>query len=202
MEESLIYSEKGYRFWFRVRPVFKKLLRVEVSGTENIPEKGGCIIASNHRSNLDPFVLNVISPRPILFMAKEELFKIPVLSWLIKKAGAFPVKRNGRDIKAMKKALTLLKEGYCIGIFPEGGRAKPKEFKNPQSGVGLLVSKTEAPVIPVRIEGTDDVYPVGSKFPKVGKSIITVRIGSPIEIDRTADYREISKEIMERIKKL
>ncbi len=199
LEDSQIYSKNGYELWFKIRPVFRKLLKVSAIGIENIPEKGGCIIASNHRSNLDPFVLNIISPRPIFFMAKEELFKIPIFSWFIKKAGAFPVRRNGRDIKAIKRALSLLKEGYCIGIFPEGRRAKPGEFGKPQSGVGLLVSKTDVPVIPVKINGTDIVYPVGSKLPKIGKSAIEIKVGNPINIDRTLDYKDISNSIMEHI---
>ncbi len=100
------YSKFGYEIFFKVRPVFKKLLKINVEGIENIPLKDGCIIASNHRSNLDPFVLNTVSTRPIFFMAKEELFKIPVLGWIIKKAGAIPVKRNKRDIAALKKSST------------------------------------------------------------------------------------------------
>ena len=199
LEDSQIYSEKGYQLWFKVRPTLKKLLKIEVEGVENIPEKGGCIVASNHRSNLDPFVLNIISPRPIFFMAKEELFKIPIFNWFIKKAGAFPVRRNGRDIKAMKRALSLLKEGHCIGIFPEGRRAKPGEFGKPQSGVGLLVSKIDVPVIPVKIDGTDIVYPVGSKFPKIGKSVIKIKVGNPLTINRELEYRNISNHIMEQI---
>jgi len=200
--EDYIYSETGYKLWFKIRPVFRKLLRIEVEGIENIPLEKGCILASNHRSNLDPFVLNTISPRPILFMAKQELFGVPLLGWLIKKAGAIPVKRNRRDISALKRAIELAKMGQCIGIFPEGTRAKPGQFRKPQSGVGLLVSKTEAQVIPVRIEGTDIIYPVGSKLPKIGKSPITVKIGKPLDIDRNMDYTEISEFIMEKIKQL
>ncbi len=198
------YSKFGYEIFFKVRPVFKKFLKINVEGIENIPLEGGCIIASNHRSNLDPFVLNTVSTRPIFFMAKEELFKIPVLGWIIKKAGAIPVKRNKRDIAALKKAAQLLKEGYCIGIFPEGHRAKPKQFRKPQSGVGLLVAKTKVPVIPVRIEGTDDVFPVGSSFPKLFKYPINVKIGKPIVIDNIEgkEYQEISNYIMEKIKTL
>ncbi|NPA16135.1 MAG: 1-acyl-sn-glycerol-3-phosphate acyltransferase [Aquificae bacterium] len=202
MLEDYIYSETGYKLWFKIRPVFRKLLRIEVEGIENIPLEKGCILASNHRSNLDPFVLNTISPRPILFMAKQELFGVPLLGWLIKKAGAIPVKRNRRDISALKRAIELAKMGQCIGIFPEGTRAKPGQFRKPQSGVGLLVSKTEAQVIPVRIEGTDIIYPVGSKLPKIGKSPITVKIGKPLDIDRNMDYTEISEFIMEKIKQL
>lgn len=198
------YSKLGYEIFFKIRPVFKKLLKINVEGLENIPLNGGCIIASNHRSNLDPFVLNTISTRPIFFMAKEELFKIPILGWAIKKAGAIPVKRNRRDIAALKKAAQLLKEGYCIGIFPEGHRAKPKEFRKPQSGVGLLVAKTNVPVVPVRIEGTDDVFPVGSSFPKLFKYPINVKIGKALHINdvESKEYQEIANYIMENIKSL
>jgi len=202
MLEDYIYSETGYKLWFRIRPPLKKLLRIEVEGIENIPLGKGCILASNHRSNLDPLVLNTISPRPILFMAKHELFKVPLLRWIIKKAGAIPIRRNSRDIAALKKAIELVKMGQCIGIFPEGSRAKPGRFGKAQSGVGLLVSKTEAEVIPARIEGTDIVLPVGSKLPKIGKSPITVKIGKPLDIDRSMNYTEISEFIMEKIKQL
>ncbi|RMD45252.1 MAG: 1-acyl-sn-glycerol-3-phosphate acyltransferase [Aquificota bacterium] len=197
------YSPKGYKIFFKIRPFFVKLLRIKVSGVENIPLQGGCILAANHRSNLDPFVLNSISPRPIFFMAKEELFKIPVLGWIIRKAGAIPVKRNKRDIKALKLASEALKEGFCVGIFPEGHRARPKEFRKPQSGVGLLVFKNKVPVVPIRIEGTDDVFPVGSKFPKLFKYDIEVKIGKPIFIDNPqGNYQEIANIIMEHIKSL
>ncbi len=200
--EDYRYSEFGYKLWFKIRPIFKKLFRVQVEGVENIPQEKGCIIASNHRSNLDPFVLNVISPRPILFMAKQELFQVPLLGWFIKKAGAIPVKRNRRDIGALKKAIELIKEGQCIGIFPEGRRAEPGQFRKPQSGVGLLVARTQAPVVPVRIEGTDIVYPVGSKIPKAGKSSIKIKIGKPLKIEESDNYQQISEHIMEKIKQL
>ncbi len=202
MEEKFYYSKTGYKIWFMIRPIFISLLRINVEGIENIPTEKGCILASNHRSNLDPFVLNTISPRPIFFMAKQELFKIPLFGWIIKKAGAIPVKRNRRDIGALKQAVNLINEGYCIGIFPEGTRAKPGEFRKPQSGIGLIVSKTDSPVIPIKIEGTDLIYPVGSKFPKIGKSTIRVKIGKPITINRQMDYSDIAEYIMERIKQL
>ncbi len=202
MEEKFYYSKAGYQIWFKIRPIFKSLLRIKVEGIENIPLENGCILASNHRSNLDPFVLNTVSPRPIFFMAKQELFKVPILGWLIKKAGAIPVKRNKRDIGALKKTVSLLNEGYCVGIFPEGTRAKPGEFRKPQSGIGLIVSKTDSPVIPVKIEGTDLIYPAGSKFPKIGKSTIKVKIGKPIKINKEMDYSDIAEYIMENIKQL
>ncbi len=200
--ENFEYSKFGYKLWFLIRPIFRLIFRISAEGIENVPREGGCILAANHRSNLDPFVLNTISPRPIFFMAKHELFKIPILSWIIRKAGAIPVKRTTRDIGALKKAIELVNNGYCIGIFPEGTRAKPGQFRKPQSGVGLLVSKTSGEVVPVRIEGTDLVMPVGSSFPKIWKSPIKIKFGKPLKIDKNKEYMEIAEYIMEEIKKL
>ncbi|NPA13064.1 MAG: 1-acyl-sn-glycerol-3-phosphate acyltransferase [Aquificae bacterium] len=201
--EEYKYSEIGYKIWFKVRPLIRKILNVKAEGVENIPMDTGCIIAANHRSHLDPLVLNLVSPRPILFMAKEELFKVPLLSWLIKKAGAFPVSRGGRDIKALKTAINLIKKHkQCVGIFPEGGRMEPGKFGKPLSGVGLLVSKTNAPVVPARIEGTDIVFPVNAKIPKIRKSPITIKFGKAVNFDRNKDYQQIANEIMEIIRGL
>lgn len=196
------YSEAGYKIFYLIRPVFKVLLRIKVKGVENIPKSGSCIIAANHRSHLDPPVLNIISPRPILFMAKRELFNVPILSWFIKKAGAIPVNRDGRDVSTLKKALNILKDGHCIGIFPEGSRAMPGEFRKPQAGVGFLIEKAKVPVIPILIEGTDKVLPVKSKFPKLFMYNIKVVIGKPINFHGLSSYEHIAEKIMEEIIKL
>ena len=179
--EKKHYSEFGYKVFFKLKPALKKILRIKAKGLENFPQKSGFIIASNHRSHLDPPVVNIISPVPVIFLAKAELFKVPVLGWLIKKSGAIPIERNKKSgNKSLIKALKLLKEGYTIGVFPEGTRAKPKEFLKPKAGIGLLISKAKVLVVPVRIEGTDDIFPKGSKFPKIGKTPIYVNVGKPI----------------------
>lgn len=196
------YSEIGYKIFYIVRPVLKGLFRIKAKGVENIPKDGACIIAANHRSHLDPPVLNIISPRPILFMAKKELFEVPILSWFIKKAGAIPVNRDGKDVSTLKKALTVLKEGHCIGIFPEGSRARPGEFKKPQAGVGFLIEKAKVPVVPVLIEGTDKILPVTSKFPKLFMYNIEVVVGKPINFHGLSSYEHIAEKVMEEIRKL
>lgn len=200
--KDLPYSKKGYEIFFKLKPFIKKLLRIKVEGIENIPVEGGCIIASNHRSHLDPPVLNTISSRPILFLAKKELFEIPVLSWFIKKAGAIPVKRDSRDLNTLRTAIKLLKEGHCIGIFPEGSRAKPGEFRKPKSGIGFLIEKAKVPVIPVLIEGTDKVLPVNSKFPKLFKHDIHVKVGKRIHFEGISSYEHIAEKVMDEIKNL
>ena len=202
MEEKH-YSELGYKVFFKLKPFLKKILRIHVKGLENFPKESGFIIASNHRSHLDPPVINIISPFPVMFLAKAELFKIPVFGWFIKRAGAIPIEREKKGVnKSLIKALKLLKQGYTIGVFPEGTRAKPKQFLNPKAGIGLLISKANVPVIPVRIEGTDDVFPKGSKFPKIGKAPIYVNVGKPIIFDENLEYKEIANKVMEEIKRL
>ncbi len=196
------YSEVGYKIFFALKPLIKKLLCIHVEGSENFPEKGGFIIASNHRSHLDPPVINTVSPFPVMFMAKKELFDNPFIGWFVRGAGAIPVERKKKGTKALIKALELLKEGYVVGIFPEGTRAKPGEFLKPKPGIGLLISKAKVPVVPVKIEGTDKVFPKGAKFPKIGLYPIKVKVGKPIMFDNMENYEEIADKVMEEIKKL
>ncbi len=202
MEGNRYYSERGYRYFYKIAPLFIKLLKIKVEGKENIPKEGGLIIASNHRSNLDPFVLNLVAGRPLMFLAKKSLFEVPLLGWFITGAGAIPVNRNGRDTSSLKKSLQALKDNQCITIFPEGTRSKPGQFSKPQKGVGLLVSKGNVPVVPALIEGTDKVLPVGAKFPKLFTSDIKVKFGKPINYNKSHKIDEISLDIMEKIKSL
>ncbi|MGC9006354.1 MAG: lysophospholipid acyltransferase family protein [Sulfurihydrogenibium sp.] len=202
MVENAPYSEIGYKLFFKTKPFLKKLLKINAEGVENIPLEGGCILAANHRSHLDPPVINIISPRPVIFLAKKELFEVPILGWIIKKAGAIPVKRDSRDAAVIKKSIQLLKDGYVIGIFPEGSRAKPGEFRKPQPGVGYLIEKAKVPVIPILIEGTDKILPVNSKIPKLFKYNIDVKIGKPIRFEGLTSYEHIAEKVMFEIKKL
>lgn len=202
MAKNLPYSEFGYKIFFKTKPILKKILKINVIGVENIPLEGGCILAANHRSHLDPPVINIISPRPVIFLAKKELFEIPFLGWFIKKAGAIPVKRDSRDTATIKKSIQLLKEGYVIGIFPEGTRAKPGEFRKPQAGVGYLIEKAKVPVIPILIEGTDKVLPVHQKFPILFKYNIDVIVGKPIRFEGLTSYEHIAEKVMHEIKRL
>ena len=184
------------------KPLFRGIMGIKSEGAENIPD-GPCIVASNHRSHLDPPVLNSVFPEPLVFLAKEELFK-PPLGWFIKHMRALPVKRKG-DMEVLKAALELLEKGIKIAIFPEGTRAMPGRFLNPKPGVGILAIKSSVPVLPVLIEGTDVSLPRGSKFPRLFGNI-AVKIGKPFTIEGLADnpkgYREASRIIMKKIQEL
>ncbi len=151
--------------------VFRLVYRVHPHNSEVIPENGACIIAPNHTSALDCIIIAVSSPRQVYFMAKAELFKIPVLSWLIRALGAFPVKRKEGDVGAVKKSISLLKKGDALCMFPQGTRCPYVELETTKDklkwGVGLISDRSGADVIPVyiktkrnklRLFGRTDVY--------------------------------------------
>ncbi|MBI2915703.1 MAG: 1-acyl-sn-glycerol-3-phosphate acyltransferase [Elusimicrobia bacterium] len=125
--------------------------RMEVSGTENVPLQGGALLASNHSSLADPPLLGSSAPRSIYFFAKEELFQVPLLGWLIRQLNAFPVKRFEHDVGAFKRAQFLLKSGQAVVLFPEGRRSKTGEIGKAKPGVGMLAYKAGVPVVPVYI---------------------------------------------------
>ncbi len=186
------------------KPIFRNVFKISVHGIENIPKEGPYIVASNHRSHLDPPVLNSVFPEPLVFLAKEELFK-PPLGWIIRHMRAVPIRRGSGDVETLEMVLELLHRGCKVAIFPEGTRADPGKFLRPKPGVGLLAVKSGVPVVPVLIEGTDRVFPRGGKFPRPGPRI-DVFIGKPRRFsayqDNLKGYRQAAIEIMEEIKSL
>ena len=146
--------------WYKVlrniiSVVYHVLYRFEVTGAENIPADGGVILCGNHRSNNDAIFLAVCQKRQISFMGKDSLFKIPVLGFILKKVGAFAVKRGTGDIGAVRKAVEILNGGNMISIFPEGTRNKTNEplieFK---TGAAFIAYKANAYIVPVGITGS------------------------------------------------
>jgi len=187
-----------------IKPIFRSLFKIKVYGLEHIPE-GSYLVAPNHRSYLDPPVLNAVFPKHLTFIAKEELFRTPILGILLPHMSALPIKRGAGDVQTLKLALELLHAGCRLCVFPEGTRAKPGEFLKPKLGIGLLAVKSKKPVLPVYIDGTDKVLPRGKKIPSIGYPI-RVFIGKPKRYDFLEDnpkgYKAASNMIMEEIKKL
>jgi 1-acyl-sn-glycerol-3-phosphate acyltransferase len=147
-------------YWFVRIPLqvmLKLYFRASRVGRERIPRSGAAIIASNHRSFLDPFVIGTMSVRPIYYVAKSELFRNPVLAWFLSALGAFPVERGAGDRDAIRTACELLARGEPVLIFPEGTRTRPGPLGHPRRGVGRLALESGAPVIPLAIHGTDDI---------------------------------------------
>ena len=184
--------------------IFRAYFRQQVEGVESVPDSGAFVLAANHVSYLDPPVLGVACPRRVHFMAKAELFDIPVLGLVIRQLGAFPVHRNGADRQAIRWALQLLDEGRVVGVFPEGTRSRSGKLLNPQGGAALLALKAGVPVVPAGIWGTGDVDGP-FHFPKPVR--IGVRFGKPLDFGhpRVVNRKAIddaSERIMSEVQRL
>lgn len=162
-----------YNFAKRVFRLQFGLMRWKVQGAENMPTEGPVILAINHVSMWDPVVAACSVKRKVYFMAKEELFSIPILGSIFSRLGAFPVKRGHGDMNAIRQSLAILKGGGVLGLFPEGTRSKTGEIQKGLPGMVLLMEKSQASVVPVKIRGTSNMFTKGW-----GK--ISVVVGKPM----------------------
>jgi 1-acyl-sn-glycerol-3-phosphate acyltransferase len=154
-----------YRFMYHffapwiIMPYVKLFNRLRVSGFENIPASGPAVIIANHMSLWDPVLMFCLIKRRVYFMAKEELFSIPFIGYVLRRCFAFPVKRTAIDRSALKKASQVLNEGHVLVIFPEGHRSKNGDLQPFKEGAALFAHRADAPVIPVLFENTFKIFP-------------------------------------------
>lgn len=186
-----------YRFAKALLTVLLKVFyRLEVKGAEYLPPKGPVICVANHASLIDPIVVGCSLKRPVNFLAKEELFRIPVLKWIIRTLGAIPVKRGAGDRGAIRAALEVLKNQKVLGLFPEGTRYRDNTIHPLQPGAALLALETGASILPVVIGGTYRMRLFS--FPK-----IKVVIGPPFSLNagggRKEQIRAGTQEIYARL---
>lgn len=178
-----------------VKTALTPLYRFEVIGLEKFPKEGGILLCSNHIHALDPPVVGMTAPRTVHFMAKEELFKTPILGPILPKVNAFPVKRGMSDREALRSALKILKGGEVMGLFPEGTRSTDGVLKKGLSGAGFFALRGEADVVPCAIVGP---YKMFRK--------VKVVYGEPIAMapfrERKASADEVTEAIMERIQSI
>lgn len=179
--------------------LIKVLFRIQVEGLENFPEEGAVIVYSNHKSWWDPVVVGCVLKRPIFFMAKKELFKIPVFGYILKSLNAFPVNRGAPDRKAIKRALEVLEGEKVLGIFPEGTRSKDGILKEPEPGIGLLATKVkDVALVPIAIKGQYKFF--SSIFVKIGKPFkLTIDEKEKLS---SRDLSNLSKAIFEEVSKM
>lgn len=176
--------------------LYKIMFGVNVKGKENIPKTGGAILCSNHTSYYDPIALAILtSRRHVRFMAKKELFENPKLKMIIEGLGAFSVNREENDLKAIKTALQILKDGGVLGIFPEGTRTKEMDLSKAKSGIIMIALKAKVPIIPVYIE---------SDYKLLKPLRITIR--DPIHYDEyygkkltNEEYNQLAKDVIKKI---
>lgn len=157
-------------------PFFRLYFRLEGAGCEHVPAGEAAILAANHRSFLDPFVIGALARRPVYYMAKRELFERRWQAWLLSALGAFPVDRGAGDEQAMATARALLERGDCVVIFPEGTRIRTPWLGAPRRGVGRLALQTGAQVVPIAVIGTDRVR---SGW-RVSPHKVALRFGRPL----------------------
>lgn len=159
-ERTRIRGVNPWVYWptrLVLQPVMLAYFRLKRFGREHIPREGGVIIAPNHRSFLDPWVIGICLRRPIYFVAKEELFRKRWMGWFLNSLGAFPIRRGASDEQAMETARILVERGNALLIFPEGTRIRRGPLGKPKRGVGRLALETGAPVVPVAVLGTENV---------------------------------------------
>jgi len=171
-----------------------------VSGLENLPAKGGFIIASNHVSILDPFLVGLCFNRKISYMAKDSLFHGLILRTMLRWVEAFPVRRETADIRAIRETLRRLERGFPVLVFPQGTRSSTVSEAESQSGIGFLAVKGQVPVIPVCISGSDKVLPKGARMPK--RNHVMVTFGKPLTFNDRQSYGQIVLTIMREIQAL
>ena len=156
------------------------------------------ILAANHASNIDPPLMASLIERPVSYMAKIELFENPIFGAAIRRCHAFPVKRGASDRGAIKAAVTVLKEGHMLGLFPEGTRSKTGELQKAEAGIALIASMTGAPIVPVAILNSHRIFANGGLLPQ-----LRIMYGAPISFQGDRKNKEaldaFSAEIMAHI---
>lgn len=179
-------------------PLLSALVGLRVEGLDHVPATGPLLIVGNHLHNGDPLLLAVACPRPIHFMAKRELFAVPLLSNFIRRVGTFPVDRGTADRAAIRHAEAVLAAGIAVGMFPEGTRSATGTMAHAHPGVGLIALRTGAPVLPVAIVGSERLPGNGTKTRRPDASSptsrrgATIRFGAPFTIPRERAGHRVS----------
>jgi 1-acyl-sn-glycerol-3-phosphate acyltransferase len=191
-------------------PVMRVLWRPKVTGLENLPPTGPVLLASNHLSVVDSFIIPIMVSRPVYFLAKNEYFQGTVLRTIMTRLNQIPVDRSGgrASLMALDAALPVLREGQVLGIFPEGTRSPDGRLYRGRPGVAKLALDAGATVLPVGLLGTEKIQPIGARLPRVGGPV-EMRIGPPLDLSRWRDVavdsrvlREITAALMAEIGKL
>jgi 1-acyl-sn-glycerol-3-phosphate acyltransferase len=210
MSTKYYYSgeKRFYRFLYRIaQPMFGGLVNFEAIGREYIPREGGTLIMSNHVSYLDPIFLGAAVTRELHYMARDDLFRPQLWGDFLTYMNAFPVKRGEGDIRALRTALSLLEKNKLVLIFPEGTRGISGKLGEPVEGAGFIVHRTNVPVIPAFVKGTEIILPRNAKGIKRAK--VSVYFGKPLELSALRNlprgrktYKLIAQEIMRNIAEL
>jgi len=194
-------------FWYLLcyslsKAIAKTFFNYRVIGEENMIEEGPCIIAANHCSNLDPPLVGIACQRAIHYLGKKSLLNWPVLGPIFPELNVIPVDQKNADRSALMGAIRVVKNGGAVLIFPEGSRSCDGKLQEAQPGIGLIVAKTGAPVVPVRIKGSFEALPRTGRLPHCVS--LTVAVGTPCFFsdadgsDRES-YQKISNKVLNSV---
>ena len=191
-------------------PVAKALLAiglfffgpVRIRAKQNVPRSGGLLVIANHLSDSDPAVIGYALPRMAHYMAKRELFDIPVLSWIIRTLRAFPVNRGSPDRAAIRKTVELIQRGDAVVVFPEGQLSETGVLQPLMPGVAMIVARSGAPVLCVGLIGTTRIIPFGSVWPRPAFGGVIVNFGLPKTFEHGASSAEILGWMSDQLEQL
>jgi 1-acyl-sn-glycerol-3-phosphate acyltransferase len=177
-------------------PTFLIYLRMQRVGREHLPKRGPLLLASNHRSFLDPFVIGTLVRRPVYYFAKRELFEKRWQAWILNSLGAFPVDRGAGDRAAMDTARAILERGDCVVVFPEGTRIRKDSLGVPRRGIGRLALESGAPVVPIAVIGSEHVR----RGWRIRPRKVRLRVGRPLNFPTSGNSSPaLATAITERI---
>ena len=185
-EVTFLDPRDKLRFAFRATPfrtfvvfvlgsLFKLIMKLDVQGSENLPTDGAVVLAANHVTNFDVIPMQLSIPRPIFFMGKANLFKVPIFEAALRDLGAFPVYRGEKDEWSLRHAARVLENGQVLGMFPEGTRSKGRGLSVAKTGSARLALDANCPIVPMAVIGTDSFF---KRFPH--RTLVTIKLLPPI----------------------
>lgn len=199
--------------WLASRIVLTTYFRARYYNPERVPSSGPLILAANHASFLDPPLIGSGLQRDICYLARDTLFRFPGVGWLLRQWNSIPVDREGGGAAGLRAVLDAISRGHAVLLFPEGTRTRDGQLAAARSGIGLIVIKTSAPVVPVRVFGTFEAFGRHSRFPRPAP--VAVKYGPPVNLEKFRSqaahcskarlkeiYQETTQEIMAAIGRL
>lgn len=175
-------------------------LRMRIEGVDRVPRNGGVLVLSNHLHNADPLLIAIACPRPVHFMAKRELMMIPIIGRIIRFGGTFAVDRGRADRTAIRRAEATVRQGIALGMFPEGTRSPSRQIERALPGAGLIALRSDAPIVPVAITGSERLPLNGSKGGGQRRSDpqhkgVRIVFGEPFRLPATIDGKRTTPDM-------
>lgn len=175
-----------------MRIVFTVWMRYRAKGIENVPSEGGALVLANHQSFLDPLMIGLPLTRPVSFLARENLFRVPLVGWILRNTYVMPLNMEGASLAGIRQTLKRMQQGFLVGVFPEGTRSPDGVVGELKPGFTTLVKRVEVPIIPVGVAGAHRALGLGHKLLKPER--VCVVFGEPILPEDIAPLRERGRE--------